>query len=89
MLVARRFLIRGRVQGVGFRFFAAEAASREGLHGWVMNLDDGRVEAFAEGEHEAVDRFEHALRRGPGRARVDAVEADAAAPAGHRGFHVR
>ena len=47
---ARRYLISGRVQGVGFRFFAESAAMREGLHGWVRNLPDGRVEIAAEGE---------------------------------------
>jgi len=45
--VARRFLISGRVQGVGFRWFTEAAASREGLHGWVRNLPDGRVETTA------------------------------------------
>ena len=73
MLVARRFLVSGHVQGVGFRFFAADAARREGLSGSVRNLDDGRVEAVAEGEAESMVRFERALRRGPSRARVEHV----------------
>ena len=51
MLVARRFVVSGRVQGVGYRFFADEAARVEGLSGWIRNLPDGRVEAFAEGPH--------------------------------------
>ena len=51
MRVARRFVISGRVQGVGFRWFVHDAASREGVTGWVTNLFDGRVEAFVEGEH--------------------------------------
>src|SRR5262249_28953653 len=74
MRVARRFLISGRVQGVGFRYFAQAAARREGLHGWVRNLPDGRVEAEAEGDAEAVERFERAVRHGPPGARVDDVE---------------
>jgi acylphosphatase len=57
MRVARRFLISGRVQGVGFRYYAERVASRDGIHGWVRNLPDGRVEVFAEGEIEAVDRL--------------------------------
>ena len=63
----------GRVQGVGFRYFAQDAARREGLHGYVTNRDDGTVEALAEGEAEAVERFERALRRGPSRSRVEHV----------------
>ena len=90
MRVARRFLISGRVQGVGFRFFAEAAASREGLHGWVRNLPDGRVEAAAEGEAEAVERFERAMRHGPRGARVDRVEVADEVP-GNRvtGFTIR
>ena len=67
MRVARRFLVSGRVQGVGFRFFAEAAGAREGLHGWVRNLPDGRVEVVAEGEAAALERFEHALSTGPRR----------------------
>ena len=73
MRVARRFLISGRVQGVGFRWFAKDAAAREGVCGFVRNLPDGRVEAFVEGDAEAVTRVEMALRRGPGGARVETV----------------
>jgi acylphosphatase len=65
MIVARRFLIGGRVQGVGFRMFTEAKASAEGVHGYVQNLPDGRVEALVEGDQEAVDRIEMALRRGP------------------------
>ena len=82
MRVARRFLVSGRVQGVGFRYFAQDAARREGLHGHVSNRDDGTVEALAEGEAEAVDRFEMALRRGPSRARVEHVVVDDIPPTG-------
>jgi len=76
MRVARRFLIRGRVQGVGFRYFARDAALREGVTGWVRNLPDGRVEALVEGEVEAVTRVERALRTGPGGTRIDSVFVD-------------
>jgi acylphosphatase len=87
--VARRFLISGRVQGVGFRWFAADIAAREGLHGSVRNLPDGRVEAVAEGDAEAVERFERALRHGPPAARVEDVEVDDIAPGGRdTGFTV-
>ena len=76
MMVARRFVISGRVQGVGFRYFAQECALREGVTGWVRNLHDGRVEAHVEGDAEAVTRIERALRSGPRGARVQTVTVD-------------
>jgi len=75
MRLARRYVISGRVQGVGFRVFAQATASREGLHGWVRNLPDGRVEISAEGEAEALERFERHVRHGPPGAKVDHVDA--------------
>jgi acylphosphatase len=75
MRVARHYVVSGRVQGVGFRFFARDAAVREGLHGWVRNLPDGSVEILAEGDREALDRFERLASHGPPRARVMHVEA--------------
>jgi acylphosphatase len=89
MIVARRFLVGGRVQGVGFRMFAHAVASREGVHGFVRNLDDGRVEVAVEGDEESVDRVELALRRGPVSAVVETFEVNPAAPA-HRatGFFI-
>jgi acylphosphatase len=89
MRVARRFSIVGRVQGVGFRFFAFEAASREGLHGWARNLPDGSVEVSAEGEAEALERFERRLRQGPRSSRVERVEVVDEAPSGRdTGFSI-
>jgi acylphosphatase len=90
MRVGRRYLISGRVQGVGFRFYTEAAAAREGLHGWVRNLPDGRVEIAVEGEVEAVERFERHVRHGPPGARVSAVEVDDMVPT-HRlsGFSIR
>jgi acylphosphatase len=76
MLVGRRFVVAGRVQGVGFRFFAHGAATREGITGSVRNLDDGRVEIVAEGDADAVMRLERSLRQGPIGARVDDVLVD-------------
>jgi acylphosphatase len=77
MRVARRFLVSGRVTGVGFRYFTQDAARREGITGVVRNLPDGRVETVAEGDAESMARFEIAVRRGPARARVEHVEVDA------------
>ena len=90
MGVSRRYLIGGRVQGVGFRFFTEAAAAREGLSGWVRNLPDGRVEIEIEGDAEAVERFERNVRRGPPGARVSHVQVDAAVPIRREsGFSIR
>lgn len=82
MRTARRYVITGRVQGVGYRYFTLDAARREGLHGRVRNLDDERVVVEAEGEADALTRFEAALWRGPSRARVDDIVIDDVVPAG-------
>ena len=83
-------MIGGRVQGVGFRMFAEAAAAREGVHGYVRNLDDGSVEAVIEGDQAAVDRIELALRRGPNAARIESFEVEPAAPSYRAtGFHIR
>ncbi len=74
MKVARRFLISGMVQGVGFRFFAQRAAARHQIAGYVRNLTDGRVEALAEGAPQAVEAFRHDLSTGPKHASVEGVE---------------
>jgi len=90
MIVARKLILSGRVQRVGFRWFALEAAQREGITGWVRNTDDRHVEILAEGEAEAMERFERAIRRGPVAARVDDVETEVVAPTGRfPGFTVR
>jgi acylphosphatase len=65
MIVAKRFFVSGRVQGVGFRYFVQDHAAVEGVHGYVRNLPDGRVEVLVEGDEESVLRVERALRRGP------------------------
>ena len=90
MRLARRYFISGRVQGVGFRWFAERAATREGLHGWVRNTSDGRVEIQAEGEREALDRFEGHVSHGPSGARVEHVDVtDCGASGLDTGFSVR
>ncbi len=64
-MTARRAVVSGRVQGVGFRFFAERAAKKAGVLGWVRNLPDGRVETVVEGSDDAVERYLAELRRGP------------------------
>ena len=68
-----RLVIAGRVQGVAFRAYAVDEAERLGVHGWVRNLPDGRVEAVAEGRRDAVEAFVAWCRRGPPAARVDDI----------------
>ena len=90
MRIARRFAVTGRVQGVGFRYFVQEAADREGVTGYVRNLPDGSVEAFVEGEAEAVTRVKRAIRRGPGGAHIRNVNVDDEEPAGtYREFSIK
>ena len=72
--IARRFFISGDVQGVGFRFFAQRAAARHQIVGYVKNLDDGRVEALAEGPALNVEAFKHELATGPRFSSVAHVE---------------
>jgi acylphosphatase len=76
--VTRRYLVTGRVQGVGFRWFVLRQAQREGLTGYARNLPDGQVEVMATGEAEAHARLVAALRTGPPHSRVvDVSVADA------------
>ncbi len=74
MKIARKFYISGDVQGVGFRFFTQRAAARHQVRGYVKNLEDGRVEAFAEGVEKAVKEFHEEILTGPTHARVDEIE---------------
>ncbi|MBS10354.1 MAG: acylphosphatase [Gemmatimonadetes bacterium] len=74
-VVRRRFVVTGRVQCVGFRYFVQARASEGGLSGWVRNLPDGRVELEAQGAPEKVDQLEIALNAGPQLSRVDNVTA--------------
>ena len=67
-------VVRGHVQGVGFRYFVQRRASELGLSGWVRNNDDGSVEAVAEGPRASLEELRLALERGPRMARVAGVE---------------
>jgi acylphosphatase len=86
---ARRFLISGRVQGVGYRYFAERSAHETGVTGWARNLDDGRVEVHANGTTERLEDFEGRLRQGPRFADVRSVESSEAAVLELSGFHIR
>ena len=67
-------LVKGEVQGVGFRYFLIRRAQALGLNGWVQNRDDGTVEFVAEGSRRDLEQLERAAREGPRMARVTAVE---------------
>ncbi|MEK6284814.1 MAG: acylphosphatase [Acidobacteriota bacterium] len=89
MTVARRFIVRGRVQGVGFRYFAIRAARQAGVDGAVRNLADGTVEAIAEGPAEAIAEFRAALEQGPSYGHVTQVDETRTQPTGrYTGFDV-
>ena len=76
--MTRRYLVSGRVQGVGYRLFARWEAMRLGLVGYAANLADGRVEVVADGEAHALEELEKALARGPRPAHVTGVVAEPA-----------
>ncbi|MGH9326102.1 MAG: acylphosphatase [Terriglobia bacterium] len=72
-VIAKRFLISGRVQGVGYRFFAEREANALGIRGYVRNLLDGRVEAYAVGDERMLEEFRRKLKQGPRSAEVSHV----------------
>jgi acylphosphatase len=88
-MTARRFWISGRVQGVGFRYFAEQAAHDAGVTGWARNLADGRVEVHANGSREQLDQFEASLRMGPPRADIRGFDAQEVAEIHASDFTIR
>jgi acylphosphatase len=88
MTSARRWIVRGRVQGVGFRYFAQRAAAGLGLTGYARNLDDGRVEVYAAGPQEKLSQLGGLLYRGPRWADVRGVEEQEAAANHCAGFRI-
>ena len=77
---ARRFIVRGRVQGVGFRWFVELEAHILGIAGWVRNNSDGTVEVLAQGTRDQLAGLHSRLREGPRAARVDSVEVSDESP---------
>ena len=86
---ARRWFVGGRVQGVGYRYFAEHAAEALSLTGYAQNLADGRVEVYAVGTAAALDEFAGQLRRGPRFSEVRHVEEEEADVRNHGFFDVR
>ena len=87
-MIARRVRVSGRVQGVGFRFFAERAARAAGVTGWVRNLPDGTVESAVEGEETAVTAYLESLRAGPRTGRVEDLRIEEAAVSGFDSFDI-
>src|SRR5438477_5661605 len=86
---ARRFVVRGRVQGVGFRWFVEREAHLLGIAGWVRNNSDGSVEVLAMGTRDQLAGLRSRLQQGPRAARVDNVEESESQPlAGVRTFRI-
>jgi acylphosphatase len=87
-MTARRFIISGRVQGVGFRYFALRAAEQCGVAGTARNLPDGTVEVIAQGAEANVDTFRAQLGRGPSFGRVDRVLEEPLPVGAHETFRI-
>jgi len=81
-MIARKFLISGEVQGVGYRYFAQRSSARHQVRGYVKNLEDGRVEVLAEGSEKAVMAFRYDLAAGPTSSRVGQIEELVLEPSG-------
>jgi acylphosphatase len=82
-------LVRGRVQGVGYRYFAQEEAQALALSGWVRNCPDGQVEGFAEGPRARLEQWVERLKKGPPLSRVEQVSVDWQSPQNrHRSFSI-
>ena len=88
MTVARRYIISGRVQGVGYRYFAVRAAEHLGVAGSVRNCADGSVEVVAEADSETLERFRAELDRGPRFGHVDGVVEEPFTVSGLTSFQV-
>ncbi|MDP8989015.1 MAG: acylphosphatase [Acidobacteriota bacterium] len=86
---ARRFVISGRVQGVGFRAFAQLAARELAVTGWAQNLENGDVEVHANGAPQRLDAFEARLRQGPRWSEVRSVTIGEVEASDASGFYIR
>ena len=87
--LAKLYRVRGRVQGVGFRYFVEHWAKPLGVQGWVRNMDDGSVEVYAVGTPEQLSDLAGRLRQGPRWAEVRGLEESDAPLEDHSGFSVR
>ncbi len=90
MLLTRlRFVVAGRVQGIGYRWFVRENAEKLGVVGWARNREDGTVEVEAQGADDALEAFVGALKTGHPLARVDRLTSETIAVQGDKTFEIR
>jgi len=88
-VAAYRYIVHGRVQGVGYRYFVLRQADALGVTGFARNLANGSVEVVAEGSDQLLADLEGRLREGPAFAGVTGVEREPIGPRGDSGFHIR
>ena len=88
-MAAYRFVVQGRVQGVGYRYFVLRQAQALGVSGFARNRTDGAVEVVAEGSDEALHDLESRLREGPAFSQVTGLDRAPISPRGDQGFHIR
>ena len=88
-MITRKLIVQGRVQGVGFRYFACRIAEAFDVTGWVRNTDDGAVEIVASGRPENLRSFREQIEIGPDGARVDRLHVEELEPARFERFEVR
>ena len=88
-VIARRYVVRGFVQGVGFRAFVVRHGNNLGLRGWAKNLSDGSVEVFAQGPADVVSELAGLLHQGPRFSEVRGVEETEAALIKSEGFSIK
>jgi len=88
-MIAKHLRIEGFVQGIGYRHWMVQTATRLRVAGWVRNRTDGSVEAFVEGDTDAVEELLRACRRGPALASVTLIHEDLAEPEEQAGFEAR
>jgi acylphosphatase len=87
-MLARRYILKGRVQGVGFRYFTCRVARDLRIKGWVKNLQNGEVEIHAESDSETMTRFLERIKSGPSFAFVEDVEVSEVPPENYPDFSI-
>ncbi len=87
-MTARRYIVKGRVQGVGFRYFTHRIAQELGVRGWVKNLPNGTVEVYAEGDEDPIEQLLTGIKKGPFLGFVEDVEVGEVEPEGYQGFSI-
>ena len=88
IMIARRYIVTGRVQGVGFRYFTHRVAQQLGVRGRVKNLPNGTVEVYAEGDENPMEQFLTGIKKGPSLGFVKDVAVGEVEPEGYQEFSI-